>query len=127
MKRNLFTLLLVFALGAVQAQTSRTLSLNGRWQAAVSETQPDTYPSTVPVPGVMSQAEPAPSIDFDATRLKDDVGYDYVWYATDFDLSNSHDGYDNGNYTHALLRIRAKYNALVILNGVEIGYDAHCT
>lgn len=75
----------------------------------------------------MSQAEPVPSIDFDATRLKDDVGYDYVWYATDFDLSNSHDGYDNGNYTHALLRIRAKYNALVILNGVEIGYDAHCT
>ena len=128
MKRNLFTLLFfIAAVGAVQAQTSRTLSLNGRWRAAVSETQPDTYPSTVPVPGVMSQAEPAPDIDFDATQLKDDVGYDYVWYATEFDLSNPHDGYDNGNYTHALLRIRAKYNALVILNGVEIGYDAHCT
>lgn len=128
MKRNLFTLLsLIVAVGAVQAQTSRTLSLNGRWRAAVSQSQPDTYPSTVPVPGVMSQAVPSPGIDFDATRLKDDVGYDYVWYATDFDLSTSHDGYDNGNYTHALLRIRAKYNALVILNGVEIGYDAHCT
>lgn len=57
MKRNLFTLLFfIVAVGAVQAQTSRTLSLNGRWQAAVSETQPDAYPSTVPVPGVMSQA-----------------------------------------------------------------------
>lgn len=128
MKRNLLTLLFfVVAAGAVQAQTSRTLSLNGRWRAAVSQTQPDAYPSTVPVPGVMSQADPAPGIDFDATRLKGDVGYDYVWYTTDFDLSTSHDGYDNGNYTHALLRIRAKYNALVILNGVEIGYDAHCT
>lgn len=128
MKRNLFTLLIfVFAVVAVQAQTSRTLSLNGNWRAAVAAAQPDTYPLTVPVPGVMSQAEPAPGIDFDATRMKDDVGYDYVWYATDFDLSTSHDGYDNGNYTHALLRIRAKYNAQVILNGVAIGYDAHCS
>lgn len=125
--RNLFVFFLFFAFGAAQAQTSRTLSLNGRWQAAVSPTQPDAYPHTVPVPGVMSQADPAPGIDFDATRLKGDVGYDYVWYATDFDLSTTHDGYDNSRYTHALLRIRAKYNALVILNGVEIGYDAHCT
>lgn len=128
MKRILLPLLLsACAFCAVQAQTNRTVSLNGQWRAAVSERQPDEYPCVVPVPGVMSQADPAPGIDFDATHLKDDVGYDYVWYATEFDLSTPHDGYANGNYTHALLRIRAKYNALVILNGVEIGYDAHCT
>lgn len=128
MKRILLPLLLsACAFCAVQAQTNRTVSLNGQWRAAVSEQQPDEYPCVVPVPGVMSQADPAPGIDFDATHLKDDVGYDYVWYATEFDLSTPHDGYANGNYTHALLRIRAKYNALVILNGVEIGYDAHCT
>lgn len=126
MKRILFFVLLS-AVGTVSAQTSRTLSLNGRWQAAVAENCPQAFPYTVPVPGIMSQASPDPGIDFDASELKEDVGYDYVWYATDFDLSNAHDGYDNGNYTHALLRIRAKYNALVILNGVEIGYDAHCT
>lgn len=128
MKRHPFIFLFfVLAAGAVQAQTSRTLSLNGRWQAAVSQKEPDAYPLTVPVPGIMSQARPAPEIDFDATKLKDDVGYDYVWYTTNFDLSTSHDGYDNGNYTHAFLHIRAKYNAQVFVNGVEIGSDAHCT
>ena len=128
MKRILlFLLLATAATTTASAQASRTLSLNGRWKAAVADSCPEAFPYTVPVPGVMSQAAPDPGIDFDATLLKEDVGYNYVWYTTDFDLSASQDGYDNDNYSHALLRIRAKYNALVILNGVEIGYDAHCT
>lgn len=127
MKHAFFTFVLLLAATAAAAQTSRTVSLDGRWHAAVSDAVPAEYPLTVPVPGVMSQAEPNPGIDFHATRMRDDVGYDYVWYATEFDLSDPHDGYDNANYTHALLRIRAKYNALVVLNGEVIGYDAHCT
>lgn len=125
MKRILILVWLTAA-ATVSARTSRTLSLNGQWQAAVAESCPREFPYTVPVPGIMSQATPDPGIDFDANELKDDVGYNYVWYATDFDLSTSQDGYDNGNYTHALLRIRAKYNAQVILNGEVIGYDPHC-
>ena len=130
MKRLLTISLLITAIiagTAANAQTGRTISLNGQWQAAVSRTRPADYPLSVPVPGVMSSAEPDCGIDFDATTLKDDVGFDYIWYTTEFDLSDANDGYDNSNYTRALLRIRAKYNALVILNGVEIGYDAHCT
>lgn len=52
--------------------------------------------------------------------LKDDVGYNYVWYHLDFDVNEEH-------YKSAILKIRAKYNALVFLNGKEIGYDHHCT
>ena len=127
MKRLLILSLLIIAGTAANAQTGRTISLNGQWQAAVSQTQPSDYPLSVPVPGMMSSAEPDCGIDFDATTLKDNVGFDYIWYTTEFDLSDANDGYDNRNYTRALLRIRAKYNALVILNGEEIGYDAHCT
>ena len=126
MKRLLILSFILIAGTVANAQINRSISLNGQWHAAVSQTQPADYPFTVPVPGVMTSAEPSPGIDFDATTLKDDVGYDYVWYTTEFDLSVPNDGYDNRNYTRALLRIRAKYNASVILNGVEIGYDAHC-
>ena len=125
MKRILIFVWLTAA-AAVSAQTNRTLSLNGQWKAAVAESCPQAFPYTVPVPGIMSQASPDPGIDFDANELKDDVGYNYVWYTTEFDLSTSQDGYDNGNYTHALLRLRAKYNAQVILNGEVISYDPHC-
>ncbi len=125
MKRILIFVWLTTA-AAVSAQTTRTLLLNGQWQAAVAESCPREFPYTVPVPGIMSQASPDPGIDFDANELKDNVGYNYVWYTTEFDLSTSQDGYDNGNYTHALLRLRAKYNAQVILNGQVIGYDPHC-
>ena len=128
MIRKLYALLLLLlALGVAQAQTSHTLSLNGTWQVAVSETEPQHYPASAPVPGVMSQARPALDIDFDATKLKGDVGYNYVWYTTQFDLSTVPEEVRSAAYTHALLRLRAKYNALVILNGIEIGYDAHCT
>lgn len=127
MRRHLTFILLLLLTLTAGAQTSRTISLNGRWQAAVSSARPDAYPLSVPVPGVMTQASPAPAIDFNANSLKDDVGFDYVWYATEFDLSTSHDGYPNSNYTHAFLRLRAKYNAQVYLNGVLIGFDPHST
>ena len=98
---------------------SASKSLNGEWEVALSDTLPSRFISTVPVPGVITQARPSHGEDLDATGLTDDVGYDHVWYRCRFSL-------DMPEYPQANLKLRAKYNAEVWLNGVRIRYDPYC-
>lgn len=101
--------------------TARMLSLNGRWQVAIGERCPERFVSEVPVPGIISQAVPALGEDLDANGKGADVGYEWVWYRYDFRLDEAQE------WPRALLHLRAKYNAKVLLNGVEIGEDRHTT
>lgn len=98
----------------------KSVSLNGVWQVSKSDSRPSAYTSKVPVPGVISMATPSLGDDLHGNSQADSVGYKYVWYRTTFRLNSP-------EYASALLKLRAKYNALVILNGKEIGYDAHST
>lgn len=110
------------AAAAPQAQVStRTLSLNGRWQVALAEQCPERFVSEVPVPGIISQAVPALGEDLDANEKGADAGYRWVWYRYDFRLDEAK------NWPRALLHLRAKYNAKVLLNGMEIGEDRYTT
>lgn len=95
------------------------ISLNGKWEVAIADAMPQSYAAKVPVPGVISQATPSLGEDLDAIDSRE-IGYDYVWYRRTFTL-------DGTAYPRALLRLRAKYNARVFLNGREIGYDPHTT
>lgn len=122
-------LLLSLALGGVATAASaagpqvstRTLSLNGRWQVALSEQCPERFVSEVPVPGIVSQAVPAIGGDLDANGKGADAGYRWVWYRCDFRLDEAE------AWPRALLHLRAKYNACVLLNGVEISQDRYTT
>ena len=95
------------------------ISLNGKWEVAIADTMPQTYAAKVPVPGVITMATPSLGEDLDAVDNRE-IGYDYVWYRRTFTL-------DGAAYPRALLRLRAKYNAQVFLNGREIGCDPHTT
>lgn len=101
-------------------QPNKKISLNGVWDVALSDKQPTVYKAKAPIPGIISMAKPKIDIDFHATTLTENVGYDYVWYRYKFNI-------DEAKYSQALLKIRAKYNALIFLNGQEIGYDHHST
>lgn len=96
-----------------------TVSLNGEWYVTKSEEYPERYGSTVPVPGIVTQARPSLGKDLNANDPETVIDYDYVWYRHRFSL-------DMPEYPKAILRLRAKYNAKVYLNGTEIGYDHHC-
>ncbi len=102
------------------ALTNKTISLNGLWDVALTDKQPQSYLSKVPVPGILTMSEPLVAEGLHGNDQKDDVGYKYVWYRLNFDMNEE-------AYPSALLKVRAKYNALVFLNGQEIGYDHHCT
>ncbi|MBB4035421.1 polygalacturonase [Dysgonomonas hofstadii] len=101
-------------------EPEKTISLNGLWDVRLTDEKPDSYASKVPVPGILTMSSPLVAEGLHGNDLKDDVGYNYVWYHLDFDVNEEH-------YKSAILKIRAKYNALVFLNGKEIGYDHHCT
>lgn len=107
--------------GCSTAHPNKQVSLNGTWEVAISDSVPTVFPSKVPVPGVITMAIPHFEGDLDATTLKDSLPYNYVWYRYEFDLNESN------NYAAAILKIRAKYNALVILNDKELGYDPFTT
>ncbi len=98
----------------------RCISLDGRWNVAISDGEPAVFGSEVPVPGVITQAVPSLGEDLDANGT-DTVGYDYVWYLREFEVRGAE------NYPRAVLKLRAKYNAKVFLNGKEIGEDLHTT
>lgn len=98
---------------------NKTVSLNGMWEVAIGNERPSNYPSRVPVPGIVTMASPKLADNLDGNDPIA-VDYDYVWYRLNFDLHEK-------PYPGAVLRIRAKYNAEVFLNGVKIGYDHHCT
>ena len=97
----------------------RTMSLNGEWYVAISDEMPEMYVSTVQVPGIITMARPSLGNDLHGNDPETEIGYNYVWYRHRFNL-------DMDVYPKALLRLRAKYNAKVYLNGKEIGYDHHC-
>lgn len=101
------------------SQLNKTISLNGNWDVAISETKPEKYLSKVPVPGVITMATPKLADDLDGME-QTSINYNYVWYKYEFKLHEP-------LYPDALLKIRAKYNAKVWLNGVEIGYDHYST
>lgn len=103
---------------SIPADTS--ISLNGLWKVAISDNKPSVFGSEVPVPGVITQAVPSLGKDLDANDTET-IGYDYVWYRYDFEVPGAE------NYPRAVLKLRAKYNAKVFLNGQEIGEDLHTT
>lgn len=117
----LLVLLLYCSGGCNSVDPNKQISLNGEWEVAISDSLPDSFPSRVPVPGIITMATPRFAGDLDATTLKDSLPYNYVWYQTEFDLNES------GDYAAAILKIRAKYNALVILNDQKLGYDPYTT
>ncbi|WP_218916221.1 glycosyl hydrolase family 28 protein [Pseudopedobacter saltans] len=102
------------------SRTNKTISLNGIWDVALTDKQPDAYRSKVPVPGILTMSKPLVADGLHGNDVTDNVGYNYVWYRFGFDVNEE-------SYPSALLKIRAKYNALVFLNGKEIGFDNHCT
>ena len=101
---------------ALSAQ-NKQISLNGIWQVAISDNQPEKYPSSVPVPGLITQATPSLGEDLDANFIKDKLPYDYVWYAYNFTLN------ETKPFERAVIHLRAKYNAQVFLNGKDLGVD----
>ncbi len=103
----------------IYGQPNKTVTLNGTWEVAISDNEPERYHSKVPVPGIITMAKPALATDLDGQEQKT-IPYQYVWYRYQFDLNEP-------AYPDALLKIRAKYNARVWLNGVEIGYDHYST
>jgi hypothetical protein len=98
---------------------NKNILLNGYWDVSISEDIPTNYTSKVPVPGVITMATPKLGDDLDGINLKP-ITYNYVWYKTEFDL-------DEEGYSEAIIKVRAKYNAMVILNDFEIGYDHYST
>jgi len=98
---------------------NKSVSLNGIWNVSISETKPEKYVSKVAVPGVITMAKPKLAEDLDGIDHKS-IPYNYVWYQHEFTL------HENA-FPQAILKLRAKYNAAVWLNGVEIGYDAYTT
>lgn len=98
-------------------EPEKEISLNGKWDVAISEVPPTEYASTVSVPGIISMAVPSLKPDLHALE-SEDVDYDHVYYRRYFDL-------DVPAYKRAILKLRARYNAQVFLNGKEIGYDPH--
>jgi len=96
----------------------KVISLNGVWglQEGDENAAPDSCTRTVSVPGIAKSAVPAFADDLDFVEQS----WEYVWYRKTFVLSHA-------DYSRAILSLRARYNAKVYLNGVEIGYDHYCT
>lgn len=92
-------------------------SLNGLWSVAIGDEAPASYEAVCPVPGIASQA--APALADDLHHFDSSVNYNYVWHRKEFTLDS--------DACTAFLMLRAKYNARVWLNGVEIGYNDACT
>ncbi|MCL2650015.1 MAG: glycoside hydrolase [Candidatus Azobacteroides sp.] len=119
---NKSLLLAVVWMGCITLSAqNKQISLNGAWKVAISDNQPEKYISTVPVPGLITEAKPSLGEDLDANFMKDKVPYDYVWYAYDFTLNEAKP------FERAIIHLRAKYNAQVFLNGKDLGFDPHTT
>lgn len=97
------------------AETRRAaLSLNGTWQVGegMLEACPEDFEATVPVPGLMSQAEPGFPEVGGVSKLRE-----AFWYRTAFTL-------DGPAPEAALLKLhKAMYCPVVYLNGQQVGLN----
>ena len=108
---------LLILLSALAFLNPNVMSLDGQWDIALQDEMPTEYTSVCPVPGIASQAVPA--LKEDLHHSASEVDYDCVWYRRSFKVDSNMKG--------AVLKIRAKYNAEVFLNGKWIGRSDNCT
>ena len=108
---------LLILLSALAFLNPNVMSLDGQWDIALQDEMPVEYSSVCPVPGIASQAVPA--LREDLHHSASEVDYDCVWYRRRFKVDSDMKG--------AVLKIRAKYNAEVYLNGKRIGRSDNCT
>lgn len=95
--------------------TREVLNLNGEWQIAkTSGNLPDSYVSTIPVPGLVDLAQPL--LDTLGTLYGDG----WYWHKRTFTISNK-------EYDKMILKIhKAKYYTKVYLNGKYVGENPYC-
>lgn len=95
------------------------INLNGTWQIAdglAAGKIPKQFDRTIPVPGIVSMAEPA--FDSTGTRFSE---RNYYWYRKTFTLA------ENDDNKVVLLKInKAKYGTRVFVNGRDAGYNPWC-
>ncbi|MBR5924462.1 MAG: glycoside hydrolase [Bacteroidales bacterium] len=108
---------ILILLAALAFLNPNVMSLDGQWDIALQDEMPTEYTSVCPVPGIASQAVPA--LKEDLHHSASEVDYDCVWYRRSFKVDSNMKG--------AVLKIRAKYNAEVFLNGKWIGRSDNCT
>jgi YD repeat-containing protein len=133
MKKSLLTFLVWcvsavgLAAGSTAADSHRTvLSLNGTWEIAEGslENIPETFPHTVPVPGLVSLATPAfvpmpgPPMSNRRDASQKDPVRDAFWYRRSFRL-------DQPVPAVAQLKVhKAMFGSRVVLNGQALGDHA---
>jgi hypothetical protein len=121
MKIKIFkALVLLLILNFNHLYAIKPISLNGFWDVEMSDNQPELYKHKVKVPGIISMAIPSFQGNLHGNIPPRQVDEKDVWYRTTFELSEE-------NFENAILKIRAKYNAEVFLNGINLGYDHHTT
>ena len=120
MKQILFIIGATLVLGSCNLQKAKRieLSLNGTWELSVTDSitiQPNTFNSTVPVPGLIDMAIPAVLPD-EPIIYENNV----YWYKKIFKVNHS-------KSSIVKLRInKAKYNTKVILNNKLVGENNYC-
>ncbi len=130
-KFGLFVFVLFLSVYSLaQTRHGRTvLSLNGTWEIAQGDmnTVPvaDSFKHTVPVPGLVSLAQPAfvdvgPAPADRESFSQSDSLREAFWYRREFTL-------DEINFDTALLKIaKAKYSTRVFVNGTDVGENIPC-
>lgn len=120
--RLAFTMLVSFIATSEVAVARSTFVLDGRWELAVGDEKPAVFDRVASVPGIVTMAEPAPEIDVHGADKPDDYKLPWrsVWYRRTFRV-------EGPPRPVALLKVRARYNARVFLNDVELGSDPHST
>jgi hypothetical protein len=119
----------------LNADFRTTVKLNGEWdlQEANGEAKPVFYTRSVPVPGITTMAHPAYVERLHMNRITTrEMGdetvademvsspFKYFWYKKTFLIEGS-------PKERVSIKVRAKYNAQVYLNGILLGYDKHST
>ncbi len=120
----------------LNADFRTTVKLNGEWdlQEANGEAKPVVYNRSVPVPGITTMAHPAYVERLHMNRITTrEMGdetvademvsspFKYFWYKKTFLIDGS------APKERVSIKVRAKYNAQVYLNGTLLGYDKHST
>ncbi len=129
MKKILYLMLLVPSIlaGCREQKPRKTISLNGIWQIdeGTMSKVPDTFTHNVPVPGLVSLAEPpfvnpGPKVAGRRSLDQTDSLREAFWYFRTFEISGSIPPV-------ALLKVsKAMFGTNVILNGKELGEHLPC-